>query len=498
MIKKRLMCLVMAVLMLVSAVPFAVSAKAERKVVSATVVQELTNATCFEGAEEDTADLSGLRIFYELSDGTGDVWGFDRNTFPDLGSSVVDWDFVRDEKGEVLKDEGKVTIQITCGETLVEVEYIIIENPVERFEIQMDPVVIYENYSEGYWDETDTYRYTYDFDMDDTITVYYKDGTSTTDEAMFFYDDYGWGVGLYDTQDVNPWEVGKENYIYAKYMGYEVKIPVEMLATPIESIEVANLPDKTEYEDCYKPLWQGMEVVLNFKDGGSVSKVIQEDELEYIRYPGDDYVFDIFGHEVIIREWDGEYSLLCYDVEKTIEGLTFTEHKAVKAMDVKQISRTGEGAVVDVEYENGEKETFEFDVQDHDRAVSDRDVSGRIKTVNGYAEYSMQAVYDSGKNLEGYNLWFLDFEAFAPVDVIIPVPGCGLVGDANEDGRINIKDATAIQKHLADAEMLSAAGVLMANVIGYDKLNIKDATLIQKYLAGYEVIYPIGETVERY
>ncbi|MBQ1977683.1 MAG: hypothetical protein II225_02940, partial [Ruminococcus sp.] len=70
MMKKRLMCLVMAVLMLVSAVPFAVSAKAERIVVSATVVQELTNATCFEGAEEYTADLSGLRIFYELSDGT--------------------------------------------------------------------------------------------------------------------------------------------------------------------------------------------------------------------------------------------------------------------------------------------------------------------------------------------------------------------------------------------------------------------------------------------
>lgn len=500
MIKRRFLALLTAILITLSVVTVTVSAEEEVKVISATVVQELTTSTCFEGAEEDTADLSGLRILYELSDGRYDVWGFDRNTYPDLGNNEVDWDFVRNDKGEVVKENNKVAIQITCGETLVEVEYTIIENPVESFELDMDPIVLYEDYSNGVWESevgVGDYYYICDFDMDDTITVHYKNGTSTTDEAMFFYDDYGWGVELFSTQDVNPWKVGKENYLYAKYMGYTVEIPVEVVPVPVKNIEITKLPDKTEYEDVYKPLWQGMEFNINLKDGTSVSATVADEELEYIRYPLDDYVLDLNGLEVTIRDWGGEYSLICYDVEEVIEGLTFKEHKAVADMTVKQISRTGVGTIVDVTYENGEKETFEFDVQGHDIAVSDRDVSGRIKTDYGYTEYSLEAVYDSKKNLEGYNLYFLDFEAFAPLDVIIPVPGHYLVGDANEDGKINIKDATAIQKHLAKIESLSETGILAAMIIDSDKLSVKDATLIQKYLAGYDVIHPIGETVEK-
>lgn len=498
MIKRKFLALLTAILITLSMATVNISAEEEVKVISATVVNELNVPTCFKGAEEDTADLSGLRILYELSDGRYDVWGFDRNTFPDLGNNKVEWDFVRDDKGEVIKDNNKVTIQITCGETLVEVKYTIIENPVESFELNMDPIVLYENYSDGVWENevgVGDYCYICDFDMDDTVTVHYKDGTSTTDEAMFFRDDYGWGVELYSTQDVNPWKVGKENYLYAKYMGYTVEIPVEVISIPLDNIEITKLPDKTEYEDLYKPLWQGMEFNINLKDGTSVSATVADENLEYIRYPLDDYVFDVNGLEVTIREWGGKYSLICYDVEEDIEGLTFKEHKTVADMTVKQISRTGVGTIVDVLYENGEKETFEFDVLDHDIVVSGKYVCGRIKTENGYTEYCIEPVYDKGRNLEGYNLWFLDFEVFVPLDFI---PDYCLLGDANQDGRVNIKDATAIQKHLAKTEVLSEAGLLAAMVTDTDELSIKDATLIQKYLAGfYTSSHLIGEPIEK-
>ncbi|MBQ7810680.1 MAG: hypothetical protein IJ346_06960, partial [Clostridia bacterium] len=75
MMKRRFFALLTAILIILSMVTFTVSAEEEVEVISATVVQELTTSTCFEGAEEDTADLSGLRILYELSDGRYDVWG---------------------------------------------------------------------------------------------------------------------------------------------------------------------------------------------------------------------------------------------------------------------------------------------------------------------------------------------------------------------------------------------------------------------------------------
>ncbi len=68
-----------------------------------------------------------------------------------------------------------------------------------------------------------------------------------------------------------------------------------------------------------------------------------------------------------------------------------------------------------------------------------------------------------------------------------------LIGDSNEDGVVNIKDATMIQKHLASIESLTEMGVILAEVNGDGSVNIKDATAIQKYVAGMENEYNIGK-----
>lgn len=66
-------------------------------------------------------------------------------------------------------------------------------------------------------------------------------------------------------------------------------------------------------------------------------------------------------------------------------------------------------------------------------------------------------------------------------------PGAYLKGDANCDGVVNIKDATAIQKSLVDLITLTSQGEKNAEVDGNDQLNIKDATMIQKHIAGMDV-----------
>lgn len=60
----------------------------------------------------------------------------------------------------------------------------------------------------------------------------------------------------------------------------------------------------------------------------------------------------------------------------------------------------------------------------------------------------------------------------------------GLLGDVTLDSKVNIRDATAIQKHLAKIKLLSDEALQLADFDKNDKLNIKDATTIQKFIAG--------------
>ncbi len=59
-----------------------------------------------------------------------------------------------------------------------------------------------------------------------------------------------------------------------------------------------------------------------------------------------------------------------------------------------------------------------------------------------------------------------------------------LTGDVNLDGKLNVKDATAVQKHLASIAVLDEKGLTVADFNGDGKINIKDATAIQKKIAG--------------
>ncbi len=58
------------------------------------------------------------------------------------------------------------------------------------------------------------------------------------------------------------------------------------------------------------------------------------------------------------------------------------------------------------------------------------------------------------------------------------------LGDVNLDSDINIKDATAIQKHIAMIEIFNDDALELADFDTDDDVNIKDATAIQKFIAG--------------
>lgn len=74
-------------------------------------------------------------------------------------------------------------------------------------------------------------------------------------------------------------------------------------------------------------------------------------------------------------------------------------------------------------------------------------------------------------------------------------PVVSMVGDADCSGNITVKDATAIQKHIAGIT-LSSFDELAADADQNGSINIKDATAVQKYLAGLLTDTMIGVCCE--
>lgn len=79
------------------------------------------------------------------------------------------------------------------------------------------------------------------------------------------------------------------------------------------------------------------------------------------------------------------------------------------------------------------------------------------------------------------NMIYDDADAKAPVGVNFAYAN---MNDANTDGKINVKDATYIQKSLANIVEASALSTAVSDVNNDGKVTIKDATALQKQIAG--------------
>ena len=72
--------------------------------------------------------------------------------------------------------------------------------------------------------------------------------------------------------------------------------------------------------------------------------------------------------------------------------------------------------------------------------------------------------------------------------VIPKLPIDFIYGDADGDGRVNVQDVTAIQRYLADINILTIKQLGAADTNGDGEINIADATHVQMYLAEFDGI----------
>ena len=66
-------------------------------------------------------------------------------------------------------------------------------------------------------------------------------------------------------------------------------------------------------------------------------------------------------------------------------------------------------------------------------------------------------------------------------------------GDADLNEKINVKDATLVQKYTAKMLTLEGVAFVQSDVTGDGKVNIKDATAIQKYVAKIITVFPVED-----
>ncbi len=95
--------------------------------------------------------------------------------------------------------------------------------------------------------------------------------------------------------------------------------------------------------------------------------------------------------------------------------------------------------------------------------------------------------YDALNDAEQARVW--NYQALTDAEeaykALKPKP---VIGDANGDGQVDVRDVTAIQRHAAEFRLLTGDQFIAADVNLDGVVNVKDATLLQMYLAEYKLI----------
>lgn len=147
----------------------------------------------------------------------------------------------------------------------------------------------------------------------------------------------------------------------------------------------------------------------------------------------------------------------------------------------------------------------------HYTVESDKSAEYEIHTNKANVTVSFVYLLDSSNNQEfGYTMKEVEYGSTVEPPVVPEVSGLRLIGwdkpltniteptiiyaqyeligDANLDGKVNIRDVTVIQRHVAEYEILTGSAFLAADADGNGVININDATLLQMYLAEYDVV----------
>jgi len=176
------------------------------------------------------------------------------------------------------------------------------------------------------------------------------------------------------------------------------------------------------------------------------------------------------GNEFIWAEWsgDGDYGkALVMNKINIYEISVASVYVALAEEDVKQFYETGEALNVDNLY----IWIYWMDGTEEKIPVTPEMVSGFDSSKAAELILTVDCPYPYNGEIT-YEVWIKERESFQ-------------TGDVNGDGRVDIRDVTAMQRHLAELELLDEQALAVADVNGDGRFDIDDATYLQMYLAEF-------------
>jgi hypothetical protein len=427
---------------------------------------------------------------YDLYNGTG--YFLENNSY-DL-QSATPWGL------------GVHTVEATFMGATTTFDVEIIESPVQSISVMTSKPQLIEN-ADGFMgtvtdelgNETDRFIYSVENPMQTvfTLTINYKDGTTKVyDDRFDLYEETGYFLenNSYDLQDQTPWGLGVHT-VEATFMGVSTTFDVEVIETPVSSIQVSKLNPKLfekidgsyttkfdelgieiEYFEYYLDSFD-FSVTVNYKDETSKTFVGYQ-LIKYLYETG--YSLEFNSDEL---QEETPWELGTHTVEATFMGAKATFDVEVVETPVQSISVTSsniklienvDGNIETIYDELGnETEQFFYDVDLLPLAVTVKYKDGTTKTFEDQLTLSQEtgySLYNNGYDLQDENPWGLGTHTVEATFMGVPTTFNVLV----------------VENPVQSIEVMNFA---KTSFIKDEIPNVYDLTLKVKYTNGTEKIF---------
>ena len=397
---------------------------------------------------------------------------------------------------------GENLLYVEYGEFVLELPVTVLENPVDRVEVNTQPTKEYVN---GDLEQGMLAAVGYIVDFTDfeglTFTVYHKDGSSeqfTWSEGALYN---GYPLELVDA--VMPEGESGDAEITLSYMGTEFTVTTPLQASGVQSVEVLELPRDLPYGVIF-PDFAGLQLKVTYTDGTHKTVTLDENDLQY---RADRYVFcfDVDGVEGAITtyadtenltdEYSEAYGYRVYVMDKYAEIAVESEptETIVETLEVETLSEEDDLVVLNVTYLDGttEKVTIE------NAFTKYGDVLGEIGLYAGYvqAQKGFTLYFTMSYNeLLGDDLYAVSFGGAIATYGDLPLPEEeNTLGDVNDDGDVDSTDARLVLQYFVGSADENDLDLRRADVNGDQQVNSTDARLILQYFVGTIEEFPVED-----
>lgn len=237
--------------------------------------------------------LAGMQMQITWSDGTVQSWSFDREG-PYVGEEDLLWEL----------DQEQSLIILRCNQAETSFALTVQDAAVIGIRLKDDsPLMLAENSCGIRLEGGSWYYVPYQANLRE-VEILFSDGTSVTAHVSDRI--FGDVVLMEEFQSDAPWVKGGEQYLRFSYLDFEALLPVEIIDSPVERIELNQLPVDTfllgddrffsgtkgryffEPQDM-KAMLKGLVFTVYYKDG-STAKVAEKD-LQWVSLDGISWPF---------------------------------------------------------------------------------------------------------------------------------------------------------------------------------------------------------------